>query len=160
MKFGIGDRKHLSGADLAVCVTQIAAALPLIYLLVASGWYALLGEKTAVSLLFDFGVSVIPRALALALSRLYRLTGSEVLFSLLLTALALVYGIAMKSLLRGAHGRTVRIVLAALIALDLIARLITPRFAAAFGLPVMIAAFLIRAACLALVILDLTAKEP
>lgn len=158
MRFGLDSRKHLTGADLAVRVTQLAAALPMLYLLVASGWHAIFVQKTALSFLFDLGVSAIPRALALALSWLYRLTGKEVLFSLLLAALALAYGLLMQNLLRGERGRTVHVVLAVLIALDLAARLLTPRFVVVFGLPVAILAFVIRAGCLILILLDLKAK--
>lgn len=160
MKFGFDDRKHLTGAGLAVRLTQSAAVLPLLYLVLASGWHAILVEKTAFSFLFDLGVSAIPRGLALAMSLLYRLTGSEVLFSLLLAALALAYGLVMRGLLQGSHGRAVRVVLAVLIALDLAARLLPLRFAASFGLPVTILAFALRAVGLILILLDLKTKEP
>ena len=159
MKFGIHERKQLTGAGLAVRITQAAAALPVLYLLIASGWYAAIVEKNAVSFLFDLGVSTIPRAVALAMSWLYRLTGSEVLFGLLLVALALIYGLVMQKLLCLEHGRSVRVVLAALIALDLIARLLPLRFSAAFGLPVTVLAFAVRAGCLVLVLLDLKASK-
>ena len=68
---------------------------------------------------------------------------------------ALVYGVVMNRLLHSERGRTVRIVLAALIALDLIVRLIPLGFTQAFGLPCEIAAFVLRAVSLVLVLLDL-----
>ena len=157
MKFGIDIRGKLTGADLAVRITQIMAALPMLYLVILSGMLSLLTRETPVTYLFSLGVCAVPRALALALSALYRHTGGEVLFSMLLVASALVYGVVMNRLLHSERGRTVRIVLAALIALDLIVRLIPLGFTKAFGLPCEIIAFALRAASLVLVILDLKA---
>lgn len=155
VKFGLDSRHHRTGTDLAVCVMQLAAFLPLIYLVLASAWPSILVRRSLLSRMFDLGVSAIPRAVSLSLSALYRATGREVLFSLLLAALALCFGVAMKQILQGEHARTARIILAALIALDLLARLLPLRFAALFGMPVTILAFVLRAVCLALVILDL-----
>lgn len=155
VKFGLDSRRCLTGADLAVRAVQITAFLPMIYLVLASAWTSILVRRTLLSRLFDFGISAVPRAVSLPLSALYRATGREVLFSLLLAALALFYGVAMKQVLQGGHARTARLVLAALIALDLIARLLPLRFAVLFGMPVTILAFTLRAVCLALVILDL-----
>ena len=157
MKFGIDIRGKLTGADLAVRITQIMAALPMLYLVILSGMLSLLTRETPVTYLFSLGVCAVPRAVALALSALYRHTGGEVLFSMLLVASALVYGVVMNRLLHSERGRTVRIVLAALIALDLIVRLIPLGFTKAFGLPCEIIAFALRAASLVLVILDLKA---
>ena len=157
MKFGIDVRGKLTGADLAVRIVQIAAALPMLYLVIVSGWIALVTQKTAISYLFSLGVCTIPRAVALGLSALYRHTGGEVLFSMLLVAAALAYGVLMNRLLHSGRGRITRVVLAVLIAIDLILRLLPLGFPQAFGLPVEIAAFAIRAACLVLVILDLRA---
>ena len=159
MKFGIDIRGRLTGADLAVRIVQIAAALPMLYFVILSGWLALLTQDTPLTYLFSLGVCAIPRAVAIGLSVLYRHTGGEVLFSMLLVAAALVYGVVMNRLLHSDRGRMVRIVLAALIAADLIVRLLPLGFAQAFGLPCEIIAFALRAASLALVILDLRAEK-
>ena len=157
MKFGIDIRGRLTGADLAVRITQIMAALPMLYLVILSGMLSLLTRETPVTYLFSLGVCAIPRAVALGLSALYRHTGGEVLFSMLLVAAALVYGVVMNRLLHSERGRVTRIVLAVLIALDLIVRLIPLGFTQAFGLPCEILAFALRAASLVLVISDLRA---
>ena len=157
MKFGIDIRGRLTGADLAVRITQIMAALPMLYLVILSGMLSLLTRETPVTYLFSLGVCAIPRAVALGLSALYRHTGGEVLFSMLLVAAALVYGVVMNRLLHSERGRVTRIVLAVLIAIDLIVRLIPLGFPQSFGLPCEIAAFTLRAGSLVLVLLDLRA---
>jgi len=157
MKFGIDIRGKLTGADLAVRVTQIMAALPMLYLVILSGMLSLLTRETPVTYLFSLGVCTVPRAVALGLSALYRHTGGEVLFSMLLVAVVLIYGVVMNRLLHSERGRVTRVVLAVLIALDLIVRLIPLGFTKAFGLPCEILAFALRAMSLILVILDLRA---
>lgn len=159
MKFGIDIRGKLTGADLAVRITQIAAALPMLYLVILSGMLSLLTRETPITVLFSLGVCAVPRAVALGLSALYRHTGGEVLFSMLLVAAALFCGVVMNRLLHSERGRTVRIVLAAWIAVDLIVRLLPLGFTKAFGLPCEILAFALRAASLVLVLLDLRADQ-
>ena len=124
---------------------------------VPSGMPALLTQKSPVTVLFSLGVCAVPRAVALGLSALYRQTGGEVLFSMLLVAMALVFGVVMNRLLHSERGRTTRVVLAVLIAIDLILRLLPLGFTRAFGLPCEILAFSLCAASLVLVILDLRA---
>ena len=159
MKFGIDIRGKLTGADLAVRIVQIAAALPMLYFVILSGWLALLTQDTPLTYLFSLGVCAVPRAVALGLSALYRQTGGEALFSMLLVAAALFYGVVMNRLPHSERGRTVRVVLAALIAIDLIARLLPLGFTKAFGLPCEILAFALRSASLVLVVLDLRAGK-
>ena len=76
MKFGIDIRGRLTGADLAVRIVQIAAALPMLYFVILSGWLALLTQDTPLTYLFSLGVCSVPRAVALGLSALYRQTSS------------------------------------------------------------------------------------
>lgn len=159
MKFGIDIRGKLTGADLAVRIVQIAAALPMLYFVILSGWLSLLTQDTPLTYLFSLGICAIPRAVALGLSALYRHTGGEVLFSLLLAAAALFYGVVMNRLLHSERGKTVRVILAALIAIDLILRLLPLGFTKAFGLPCEIIAFALRAVCLVLILLDLRADK-
>lgn len=159
MKFGIDIRGRLTGADLAVRIVQIAAALPMLYFVILSGWLALLTQDTPLTYLFSLGVCAVPRAVALGLSALYRQTGGEALFSMLLVAAALFYGVVMNRLLHSERGRTTRVVLAVLIAIDLVLRLLPLGFARAFGLPCEILAFALRSASLILVLLDLRAGK-
>ena len=159
MKFGIDVRGRLTGADLAVRIVQIAAALPMLYFVILSGWLSLLTQDTPLTYLFSLGVCAVPRAVALALSALYRQTGGEALFSMLLVAAALFYGVVMNRLLHSERGRTTRVVLAVLIAIDLILRLLPLGFTRAFGLPCEIIAFALRSASLVLVVLDLRAGK-
>ena len=159
MKFGIDVRGRLTGADLAVRIVQIAAALPMLYFVILSGWLALLTQDTPLTYLFSLGVCAIPRAVALGLSALYRHTGGEVLFSMLLVAAALAFGVVMNRLLHSERGRTARIVLVVLITIDLILRLLPLGFTKAFGLPCEIIAFALRAVSLTLVLLDLRAGK-
>ncbi len=157
MKFGIDIRGRLTGADLAVRIVQIAAGLPMLYLIILSGMPALLTQDTPLTYLFSLGMCAIPRAVALGLSALYRQTGGEVLFSMLLVAAALAFGVVMNRLLHSERGRTTRVVLAVLIAVDLILRLLPLGFTKAFGLPCEILAFALCAVSLVLVALDLRA---
>ena len=159
MKFGIDVRGKLTGADLAVRIVQIAAGLPMLYLMILSGMPALLTMETPLTYLFSLGVCAIPRAVALGLSALYRQTGGEVLFSMLLVAAALAFGVVMNRLLHSERGRTARIVLVVLITIDLILRLLPLGFTKAFGLPCEIIAFALRAVSLTLVLLDLRAGK-
>ena len=159
MKFGIDIRGKLTGADLAVRIVQIAAALPMLYFVILSGWLALLTQDTPLTYLFSLGVCAVPRAVALGLSALYRQTGGEALFSMLLVAAALFYGVVMNRLLHSERGRTTRVVLAVLIAIDLVLRLLPLGFTRAFGLPCEILAFALRSASLILVLLDLRAGK-
>ena len=159
MKFGIDIRGKLTGADLAVRIVQIAAGLPMLYLMILSGMPALLTQKSPVTVLFSLGVCAVPRAVALGLSALYRQTGGEALFSMLLVAAALVFGVVMNRLLHSERGRTTRVVLAVLIAIDLILRMLPLGFTKAFGLPCEILAFALRAVSLILVLLDLRAGK-
>ena len=159
MKFGIDVRGRLTGADLAVRIVQIAAALPMLYFVILSGWLALLTQDTPLTYLFSLGVCAVPRAVALGLSALYRQTGGEVLFSMLLVAAALAFGVVMNRLLHSERGRTARIVLVVLITIDLILRLLPLGFTKAFGLPCEIIAFALRAVSLTLVLLDLRAGK-
>jgi hypothetical protein len=158
MRFGFENRKHLTGTDLYVRVMQIAALLPAVYLITIPGYPAITTQHSVLSVLFDLGFSVLPRIETLALSLLYRATASEIAMYFAMLIAALVLGLAAKKLLDRAP-RTVRLVFAALIAVDLILRLLPLRFNAAFGLPCAIAGFGIRLGCLALILLDLRAAK-
>ena len=160
MRFGIDQRNRLTGADLYVRIFQIASLLPVLYVLVACVYPAVYTTRNVLSFLFGAGMSALPRWEALALSWFYRVTASEVLVCLTLLAAALVFGLVAGRLLKGARrGRTVRVVLAVLIVLDLILLVLPPFFRFPFGVPAAVTGFVIRLGCFALILGDLLAQR-
>ena len=159
MKFGVNLRKQKTGAELSVQIQQICALLPVLYLFAGAGFPIVLTSRNAFAVLFDLGMSALPRLESLAISQLYRVLRSEVLVNFLLLGFALILGLAAGSLLRGSRrkARCVRWVLAGFIAADLLLRLLPLSFNQAFGLPCAVAGFLVQAACLVLTLLDLRA---
>ena len=160
MKFGVNIRGKLTGAELAVRVYQIAALLPLGYMLLASGYPYLLTKNGLFSVLFDLGLASLPRAEALGLSLLYRRSASELAVYFTMLALALTVGLLANALLKGGEKkpRVSRAVWASLIALDLVFRFIPLPFAE-LPLYARIVGFALRLGCLALILLDLRAAK-
>lgn len=159
MKFGVGIRKKLTGAELSVRVLQLSSLLPCLYVLAASGYRGMFAQRGVFSFLFDLGISLLPRWEALALSALYRLTSGEILFYFAMLALALIWGLASRPLLGERHGVAGRKLYAALIAADLLVRLIPLPFNLTFGRPMAAVGFAVRLVCLVLVVLDLLAHR-
>ena len=169
IEFGIGKRKVYTGADLYVRIFQLVSILPLIYIFTATGYTALFRRSGAaakiISWLFDIGLSSLPRAEAWLLSWVYRLTSSEVIvyFALLITALAL--GMCTGALFGTTYNddydksdrraRKNRIVFSALIAADLVMRLIPVHYNLVFGIAPAVIGFILRAACLCFLIMDI-----
>ena len=155
--FGTDIRKALSGADLYVRVFQILSLLPVLYMFVAAGYPAVMTSRSLFSVLFDAGMSALPRAESLLLAALYRHTSSEICVYFALLAAALLLGILGNRCFRDNHnsGRTTRFVFAGLIAADLIIRLLPFACNSTFGLPAAVFGFAVRLACLGLIILDL-----
>jgi hypothetical protein len=159
MKFGVGLRRKLTGAELSVRVMQAASLLPCLYVLSASGYRGIFAQPGVFSSLFDLGVSLLPRWEALGLSTLYRLTSSELAFYFVMLALALIWGLVSRPLLGERHGVAGRKLYAALIAADLLVRLIPLPFNLTFGRPMAAVGFAVRLVCLVLVVLDLLAHR-
>ena len=161
MKFGLNPRKRLTGAELAVRVQQVCALLPVLYLFAASGFPAILSIRSPLSVLFDLGISALPRAESLGLSLLYRLSRSEVWVNFALLGFALVLGLAAGALLRGAprRARLARWAMLVWIGADLLLRLLPLGCNRAFGLPAALVGFAVQALCLALTALDLRADR-
>ena len=159
MRFGINIRKKITGAELSVRVFQLLSVLPVIYIAVASAYMALLTQKGVLQALFEYGTAALPRAEAFLLSLLFRKTGHEVLLVLVLLAVALAMGFGGGALLRAKHdtARTARWVYAALIAADLILRLLPLHMNRVFSIPAAVVGVAVRLACLALILLDLRA---
>ena len=161
MKFGIGIRKKLSGAGLYVYVLQFSALAALIYVLVASGYMGILAKKNVLSVLFDLGMSALPRWETLLLSYLYRVSKSEVVVYFTALGAVLIYGIVIQKLFDGKieAARKARLVVILLIGADIILRLLPFHFNIAFGFPAAVFGIVIRVGCMFLLILDLRADH-
>lgn len=157
--WGTGDWKSVTGAHLAVGIYQVASLLPLLYILAFVGYPAIITGTNMLSFLFDVGIMTVPRVEALGLSALYSATSSEVLVYFALPVPALVVGLVFgKMLLKGSAACvTIRRILVAFIACDLVLRVLPFGFNMAFGLPAAIIGWLCQAACLTFVVLDLRA---
>ena len=155
--WGIDERKVVTGAHAAIAAYQVASLLPLPYILLVVGYPAIITHGSVLSFLFDMGIMAVPRIEALALSALYAATLSEtaVYFALLLPAL--IAGYVFGRILRKSREASIRLrkVLAGLIALDLVLRLLPFGFNLSFSLPAAIIGWLVQAACLTFIILDL-----
>ncbi len=160
VKFGVGLRGSLGGAELAVRFTQAASMVCAVFLLAVSAYRGAMLHRGPGAVLFALGASALPRWWLLLLSFLYRLSGSEVLLAFLLLIPALAFGLAAGRLLRGGkRPAAVREAYGALLLADLLFRLLPFRFNLAFGLPFAVLGFLLRLGCLALVWLDLRADK-
>ena len=161
MKFGINIRKKITGAELSVRVFQFLSVLPVFYIAVASAYMALLTQKGVLQALCEYGMAALPRTEAFLLSLLFRKTGHEVLVVFALLAAALAMGFGGGAVLRAKHNtaRTARWVYAALIAADLVLRLLPLHINRVISLPAAIVGFVLRLACIVLVLLDLRADR-
>jgi len=157
MKFGLGFRKKLTGAELSIRLFQIVSLLPVLYILVASGYMALFTQKGVPEFLCSLGFSAIPRAEALGLSYLYSVTSGETAVCFCLLISALIVGVAANRLLKAKEKTafTARVAYAALIGADLLIRLVPLSFNGAFGFWAAGCGFALRLICLALVTADL-----
>lgn len=135
IRFGINTGKSLTGAELLVRAFQVASILPAIYIFILAGYPGLITRKGFSWFIFELGVSCIPRAESYLISLLFRVTSSEVLTSFVLLAAVLITGLIMAKLLRSKKKGAfiTRCVLAALIAADIVIRLIPLGLNKAFG---------------------------
>lgn len=159
VKWGTFDRHAVSGAQLYVYVFQVCSLLPLPFIFAVAGYPAVITSNNLVSSLCDVGLAALPRAEVLALSLVYSSTLNELVVYFALLVLALVLGFAFGRALRGNRESALKLrrILVALIAFDLVFRLLPFGFNLAFGLPATILGWACRAACLAFVVLDLRA---
>lgn len=161
MKFGLNIRRGLCGASLAVYILELSAMLPVLYILAVPGYPAVVTGRNVFSFACELGLGLMPRLGFWALSLLYRRSLSEtaVCFTLLLAALILGV-LADNGLRRGAvSGRRLRIVLCALIAADLLVRLLPLSFNRALSTAPSLAAALMLCICFVLILLDLLAEK-
>ena len=158
IQFGIDVRGKLTGADLYVKIMQAAAVLVLPYVFLTTSYQVVLTKVNVFSLLFDLGISSLPRIEALGLSLIYRLTASEVVFFFVMMAIALIFGIVSDRLLHEGYERALRTrkVFMVLIAIDLVIRIIPMKFNAPFGIPMAIIGSLVRVFCIFLIYRDIS----
>lgn len=161
MKFGFRTLKKLNGAGLYVCIMQIAALLPVLYIFIASGYMSVLTKKNVLSFLFDTGVSILPRAEVLGVSKLFHLTGDEIIVCLILPLIALIFGLILNPLLKSKSKAALitRIVLIVLIAADVVVRLLPFSFNRVFGIVPSVIGLVVRAGCIVLIALDIAAEK-
>lgn len=157
MRFGVHLKKKLTGTDLYVHVMQVVSIFPVLYLVYAPGYMPLFRQKGFLTRVFEFGCSALPRIETYLISLLYRLSFSEPAVSFAFPVAALAFGLIMNKLLheKYAASRNTRFVLAALVAVDLVLRLLPLHFNEVFPQAVDIAAFVLRFICLALITIDL-----
>lgn len=132
---------------------QAAAVLTVPLVFTAAGYTAILTKRSVLSFLFELGFAAMPQAEALALSALYRLTGSEMLVTLIPLAIAFAYGVLAERIFKLKYAYEA---VAALIACDLILRIFV---GAPFGVWAALLGALVRAASLALIILEIRRKR-
>ena len=157
VKWGTGDWKTFTGAHLAVAIYQVASLLALPYILAVIGYPAIITNDNALSFLFDVGVMAVPRIEALCLSLLYGATSNEVAVYFAMLIPALVVGLVFGKLLpeNSSVCVTLRKALVVFIACDLVLRVLPFGFNLAFGLLPAAVGWLVQAACLVFVTLDL-----
>lgn len=157
ISFGIQHRKVINGATLYLRIFQVAALLVLPYIFLINIYPAVITGHNIWSVLFELGLVSIPRAEALLISFIYRLTLNEIIVYFIPPVIAFVYGLIILKLLDGPEKRAVlvRKILIILIALDLVLRLLPFSFNYTFAWYYVMIGCLVRAACLIFLILDL-----
>ena len=136
-----------------VIMLQAAALLTVPLIFTASGYTAILTKGSVLSWAYALGFSALPQAEVLGLSTLYRLTGSEVLVTLIPLALAFTYGVLAERIFKLKYACEV---IAALIACDLILRIFV---GAPFGVWAALLGALVRVAGLVLIIIEIRRKR-
>jgi hypothetical protein len=159
MSFGFSEKTRMTGAGLYSRILTLTALLPALYIFIVSGYPSVITRGGILPFLCDVGAAALPRAELLFLSWLYRLTSSEIVFDFVMLALAVIFGVVSRRLLLGKRPREVRIVFAALVAADLVLRLVPAHFNIAFGWPAAVIGFAVRLGCLVLILLDLRAGK-
>ncbi len=150
-----------TGAGVYLTAFQASSLIAPLFIIGISFFPDLLLLRGFASFICEFGICVLPRWEALLLSLLYRATSGEIVVALVILSAALAAGLIIGRLIRGKEktARVARILLACLIAGDLIFRLLPLHASRVFGLPAEICAFVFRAGCLALVVWDLVREK-
>ncbi len=150
-------KKKLTLTEIYIMIVQISGILPCLYILYAAGSYSLIMRKGILAVLFDLGITALPRLCVLALSWLYRLSLNEVLVYFVLIASVLAFGLTASHFYEDSDvsaGRLRRFCACAIV-IDLIIRLLPLSFNRPFALPYQIIGFAIRLACLFMLVTDI-----
>ena len=160
-KFGLKYVRKLTGAEVVVRVTQLFSILPAVCIFIISGYPGVVAKNGFFTVLFDWGVSVLPRWFVWLCSFVYRLTSKELLLDFAILVPMLAYGLFMGPLLRGKERTAVitRIVLAVLILSDLVIRVLPLPMNSVYGTAPSVFGFIVRLALLALTVLDLVFRK-
>ena len=160
IRFGINDRKVISGAGLYLKIFQIISLLPLPYIFLTTLYPAVITGRNIWSVLFDLGLVAIPRAEALLMSFLYKLTLNEIIVYFIPLVIAFVWGLILKKILGGSEKGAILIrkILIIVLFFDLVLRLLPFSFNYSFAWYYVIFGCVVRAACLIFLILDLKRK--
>ena len=159
MRFGYDEKLRVTGAGLYSRVMTLIPLLPAIYIFMVSGYPGIIAKKGLLAFLCNVGFAALPRYETAFLSWLYRLTSSEAVVDLVMLALAVAFGVISMKLLRGRRPVPVRIVFLAVIAADLIYRLIPTTDSLAFGPVPEALGFAIRLGCGVVIALDIIAEK-
>ena len=159
MRFGYDEKLRVTGAGLYSRVMTLIPLLPAIYIFTVSGYPGVIAKKGLLAFLCNVGFAALPRYETAFLSWLYRATSSEAVVDLVMLALAVAFGVVSMKLLRGKRHAAVRIVFLAVIAADLIYRLVPTTDSLAFGPVPEALGFAIRLGCGVLIALDLIAEK-
>ena len=141
MKYRIGNYRF-TGLELYVYLLQIAAMLPLLYILVATGSNILYLKRGITAVLFEIGTACLPRIVTYPLSWLYRLRMSEVFLYFGFAFFALIYGILVTRLSKKGNGMTK--VALVLVGIDLVLRVLPLHFNKVFPLYLTLIGFAVR----------------
>ena len=149
-------KRSFSGAAAYVVTLQASFLATVPFILVASDTSSVISKHGVLQFLFEAGICSLPRAIALALSSLYRATSGEIWFCLALAAFALVFGL-LRSRIFPPEGKSpaVRCVFAALVAADLVVRLLPFSFNRVFGAAPSVVGSVVRLAALGALVYDI-----
>ena len=146
-----------TGTVIYVLLFQAASLIFPLFVIATALYPDLLYMKGIPAFLFELGTCLLPRWEAMLLSLLYRATTSEIITAIVVPSAALAAGIIIRRLI-SEGGRTAfatRISAAALVACDLLFRLLPFHANRVYGLPAGICSWLFRALCVSLILYDI-----
>ncbi|MBR3296837.1 MAG: hypothetical protein IKI65_03245 [Firmicutes bacterium] len=160
ISFGTDDKKRLTGTGTYVKVFQVSSLVLACCMLLASQFPPVMLKRGLFSALFDLAAMSLPRAWVWLLSCIYRASSKETIlfFALLVLALALDIAFRKISARSPKAAENIRKAFAVLIAADLVIRLLPFSFNSEFSFITNAAGFVVRLACLVLIVLDLRKK--
>ncbi len=156
MKYRIGNYEF-RGYMLYLYFLQIAAMLPLLYILNATGSNILYMKRGITAILYEIGTACLPRILTYGLSWLYRFSMSEVALYFGFAFFALIYGILVTQLVKKGNG--ILKAAAVLVGIDLVLRLLPLHFNKVFPLYLTLIGLLVRGVSLFLLVREIKEEK-